>query len=75
MRALLDGLFDVPICDALFGDIRVDASSDGSPLWVNLMLAVMGEVRTAFAREEKQDDPRIAERVAKYRRNDGAPEE
>ena len=75
MRALLDGLFDVPICDVLFGDIRVDASSEGCPLWVNLLLSVMGEVRTAFAREEKQDDPRIAERVAKYRRNAGAPEE
>ena len=75
MRALLDGLFDVPICDALFGDIRVDASSDSRPLWVNLLLAVMGEVRAAFAREGKRDDPRIAERAAKYRRNDRPSEE
>lgn len=75
MRTLLDGLFDIPVCDALFGDIRVDASSDGCPLWVNLLLAVMGEVRTAFAREKKRDDPCIAERAAKYRHNDGVPEE
>lgn len=43
MREILDSLFDVPICDPLFGDIRPGALAEGAPLWQNLLYAVISQ--------------------------------
>lgn len=66
MRTMIDEIFSVPVCDALFGKMNVYAMADGLPAWCNLMLAVMDEVDTSFARERKKTDPRIAKYTAKY---------
>lgn len=66
IRQLLDGVFEAPVCEAVFGKMNVYALSDGLPVWVNLMLAVMDEIDTSFAREQKQTNPRIAKYTAKY---------
>lgn len=66
MRDLIDGVFGVPVCTELFGDMNVYAMADGLPVWCNLMLAVMDEVDTTFAREQKATNPRIAKYTAKY---------
>lgn len=66
MRAIMDGLFGAPICDALFGDMNVYAVADGLPVWCNLMLAVMDEIDTTFSREQKATNPRIAKYTKKY---------
>lgn len=68
MRELIDGAFGVPVCNAVFGDMNVYAVADGLPVWCNLMLAVMDEVDTTFAREQKATNPRIAKYTAKYRK-------
>lgn len=66
MRAMIDDTFGQPICDALFGGMNVYAMADGLPVWANLMLAVMDEIDTTFAREQKQTDSRIKKYTAKY---------
>ena len=66
MRDLIDGIFGVPVCGAVFGTQNVYARADGLPLWCNLMLAVMDEIDSSFSREQKLMNPRIAKYTAKY---------
>ena len=66
MREILDGVFGVPVCDALFGNMNVYALANGLPVWCNLMLAVMDEIDTTFAREQKATNARINKYTAKY---------
>lgn len=67
MRALIDEVFCDTICADIFGDMNVYALADGLPVWCNFLLAVMDEVDTAFAREQKMTNPRIRKYTAKYR--------
>ena len=67
MREMIDGVFGVPVCEALFGHMNVYALADGLPVWANLLLAVMDEIDTSFAREQKRTNPRIAKYTAKYK--------
>lgn len=68
MRALIDDLFGVPVCEALFGGMNVYSLADGLPVWTNLLMAVIDEVDTTFAREQKATNPRIQKYTAKYTR-------
>lgn len=66
MRQIIDGVFEAPVSDALFGGMNVYAVADGLPVWCNLMLAVMDEIDTTFSREQKATNPRIAKYTGKY---------
>lgn len=68
MRKIIDGLFDAPVSDSLFGGMSVYAVASGLPVWCNLMLAVMDEIDTTFSREQKATNPRIAKYTEKYHR-------
>lgn len=68
MREVIDDIFGVPICDALFGTMNVYALADGLPVWANLLLSIMDEIDTTFAREQKMTNPRIAKYTKKYHR-------
>ena len=69
MRELVDSVFDgTPVCAMLFGSMNVYAMASGLPVWANLMLAIMEEVDTAFAREQKATNPRVQKYMAKYRK-------
>lgn len=68
MRELIDSVFDAPVCAMLFGGMNVYAMASGLPVWANLMLAIMDEVDTAFAREQKATNPRVQKYMAKYRK-------
>lgn len=68
MREMIDGVFDAPICDALFGAMNVYAMADGLPVWCNLMLAIMDEIDTTYAREQKLTNPRVNKYTEKYRK-------
>lgn len=68
MREIIDGLFGVPVSEALFGGMNVYAVANGLPVWCNLMLAVMDEVDSTYAREQKATNPRIAKYTAKYQK-------
>lgn len=66
MREIIGEVFGFDICAALFGEMNVYALADGLPVWANLMLAIMDEVDTAFAREQKATNPRVARYTKKY---------
>lgn len=68
MRAIIDDLFGKPICDELFGDMNIYALADGLPVWCNLMLAVIDQIDTAFSREQKATNPRVAKYTAKWKK-------
>ena len=68
MRELIDGVFDTDVSSALFGEMSVYAVANGLPVWANLLLAVMDEMDSAFAREKKLTNPRIQKYTQKYRR-------
>lgn len=68
MRAIIDGVFDKPVSEELFGSMNVYALADGLPVWCNFMLAVMDEIDTGFAREQKLTNPRVEKYTMKYHR-------
>lgn len=68
MRSMIDNALGQPVCDTLFGGMNVYAMADGLPVWANLMLSIMDEVDTAFTREQKATNPRIAKYTSKYHR-------
>lgn len=66
MREIIQDVFGFDVCGALFGEMNVYAMADGLPVWANLMLAVMDEIDTTFAREQKAQNPRISKYTKKY---------
>lgn len=68
MREIIDSVFDAPVSEAVFGGMNVYAMAGGLPVWSNLMLAVMDEIDTAFSREQKATNPKIAKYTAKYQK-------
>lgn len=68
MREMIDNLFAQPVCTALFGTMNVYALADGLPVWCNLMLAVIDQIDTSFAAEQKKTNPRIAKYTAKWKK-------
>lgn len=62
MRSMLDSIFDVPVCGALFGSMNVYAMADGLPAWANLLLAVLDVCAETF----KDADDKMNERILKY---------
>lgn len=68
MREIIDGVFEAPVSSAVFGSMNVYALANGLPVWCNLMLAVMDEVDTTFAKEQKATDARVKKYTEKYHR-------
>ena len=68
MRAVIDGLFGVPVCDALFGSMNVYSLAGGLPVWCNFLLAVVDEIDDTYVKEQKASNSRIAKYTAKYRK-------
>lgn len=66
MREIINDTFEQDVCSALFGGMNIYALADGLPVWANLMLAVMDETDSAFAREQKAQSPRIRKYSEKY---------
>lgn len=66
MRQMIDEALGNPVCEALFGGMNVYALADGLPVWANLLLAIMDEVDTTFAREQKLTNPRVEKYTSKY---------
>lgn len=66
MREIINEVFGFDVCTPLFDTMNVYALADGLPVWSNLMLAIMDEVDTTFARENKLTNPRISKYTKKY---------
>lgn len=68
MGKVLDGLFDAPVCDAVFDNMSLCAFANGFPVWLNLMLSILDEIEANIGDIQKQADPRIAQYKAKYQK-------
>ena len=67
MRDIINNdVFGFDICGALFGNMNVYALANGLPAWANLLFAMVDETDTAYAREQKLTNPRIAKYTKKY---------
>lgn len=69
MRDIIDGVFEAPVSDAIFGGLNVYALADGVPVWCGLILSVMDTIDSAFSREQKAVNPRIRKYIDKYQKN------
>lgn len=66
--ASLTGAFGDAVCDVLFGGMNVYALANGLPVWCNLMLDVMDEIDSSFAREQKATNPKLQKYLNKYQK-------
>lgn len=66
MRAIIDSIFDEPVCDSIFGGVNLYALADGLHIWTNFLLALMDETDSTFSREQKATNPRLKKYTAKY---------
>lgn len=67
MRTMLDGLFDKPVCDALF-KTNVMALADGLPVWCNFLLAIIEKMEVGFEAEKLKTNPRIAKYTSRWKK-------
>lgn len=68
MRGIIDGIFRQPVCEQLFGDLSVYAVAGGTPLWMNLVLAIMDELDEGIKREKAFHSKKLAKYTKKYHR-------
>lgn len=68
MREKVNSVFGEDVCTPLLGGMNIYALADGMPAWANLLLMIMDEVDTTFAREQKATNPRIKKYTEKYKR-------
>ena len=68
MRHKINDLFGEDICTPLIGTVNIYALADGMPIWANLLLTIMDEMDSSYAREQKATNPRIKNYTEKYRK-------
>ena len=68
MREAVDGIFGQEICGELLGYVNIYALAEGLPIWANLLLALMDEIDTSYAREQKATNPRLQKYLKKYQK-------
>lgn len=68
MRDILDGVFDAPVCAALFPRQTVFAVGGGFPAWANLLYAVVDQMDAGLAGEKEKAQARIKKYSEKYKR-------
>jgi len=68
MRKMIDGVFEAPVCDALFAGMNVYSKASGAPVWFNLMMAVVELIEGNIERENQQENLRLSKYAAKYKR-------
>lgn len=66
MRGKIDGIFDEPVCDEIFGKLSVYALASGLPLWCNFLMAIIDEIDSSVEREQHAASPRVDKYMAKY---------
>lgn len=68
MRVTIDDALGEGVANAIFKDMNVYALADGLPVWANLFLAVMDEIDSGYAVEQKKTSPRLDKYISKYKR-------
>lgn len=68
MRERINGVFNADICTPVFGSMNTFALAEGMPAWANLLLVIMDELDTSYAREQKATNPRLQKYMNKYKK-------
>ena len=68
IREMINAIFGEDICTPVIGGMCIWAWADGMPVWANILLAIMDEIDTTFAREQKATNPRIKKYTEKYKK-------
>ena len=69
MRAAIDSVFDVPVCDALFNEMNVFAmTTDGLPVWANLFLAIIDLCDTSQVELKGKASAKVNQYLNKYQK-------
>lgn len=68
MRDTINGVFEDDVCTPLFGTMSVYASAGGTPLWMNLMMAVIDELDEGIKREKAFHSEKLSKYTKKYHR-------
>lgn len=69
MRTIIDGVFEEPVCEKIFGRMNLYAlSTDGLYVWADFLLALMDATDEAFAKSREAGKARLKKYTEKYRR-------
>ena len=72
MRHMINEALGADVCEPLFGSMNVfSLDSSGLPVWANLVLSIIDVIDTAFSREQKVTNPRLAKYLDKYHATKG----
>ncbi len=69
IRAGIDSIFGENVCAVLFGEVGTCAVADGLPIWMNFVIAVMDEIKSACESQQVALNPRLQNLIEKYRKN------
>lgn len=67
-RNAIDDLLGEGTCQALLGNVSVLAFADGSPIWMNILLAVIDIIDEAMEQEQAKTNPKLEMYLKKYRK-------
>lgn len=67
-RSAIDDLLGEGTCQALLGPVSVLAFADGSPIWMNILLAVIDIIDEAMEQEQAKTNPKLEMYLKKYRK-------
>ena len=65
-RSAIDDVLGEGCCRAVAGSASVLAMAGGSPIWMNILLAIIDAMDSAVAREQKAVNPKLQKYLAKY---------
>lgn len=68
MRTILDNALGGGVSEKLFGGMNVYAFAGGTPVWCNLLFAILDEVKSRMDAEQQAVNPRLEQYLAKYKR-------
>ena len=65
VRGIVDGIFDEPVCAAIFGKKNLCGFSGGVPLWCKMLLPMVNMVLDALAETKETADPALMKYLEK----------
>ena len=65
-REIIDNLFEKEVCRPLYDTVSVFAIADGLPLWANLLLAILEQMRTGAEKRRAELEKKIKKYTDKY---------
>lgn len=68
IRGIIDGCFDVPVCDTVFGSVSLYTVTDGMPLWCAFLVAILSECDETFTAQQKVVNPKLQALMKKYKK-------